>query len=470
MSVNNNKISAPIGLQEVYSLLGVSKTGTYYDVGYICSNAHGKINKWAKYKPVSVNQPAPITDAQRTAVNHGLAPVEVPGIVAADGTYKPGIPSTSAWSYAAPRPGTDWCRLTDFVNPANPTQSGYYHAAKAPANGFKSMVIYDSQFSNLPTYTFNAKFGNASYEGIGDTSGIEIALNDLTLIAGQPITNGKWRFGLAVFFRNPNSPNDGTYIMRMASHEQPITSGGSVSNISKMIIDMGLSQQLWTSMEQAYDRNLRTLTAIPCICYNLGYTTAYPSRFEFMDGGRAFCMPGGETVTLTLRSIFDSIGFSITNFKLIYQNVSAGTYTLLPNNGTVTMPKPTGSSSMGIEVIFTVHGDVSVPFTFTALVPGLGGSFINSKGGCQYYKNVNGNWQSCSASEIEIGGMYRILAYDEYSGGSRTPISAMLNGMSAWTGESWTQHAVGLSLRMYISGISGYGDRTAGNVMLRLTE
>lgn len=45
--ISNNKISAPIGLQEVYSLLGVSKTGTYYDVAYICGNAHGRINPWS---------------------------------------------------------------------------------------------------------------------------------------------------------------------------------------------------------------------------------------------------------------------------------------------------------------------------------------------------------------------------------------------------------------------------------------
>lgn len=464
--VSGTRLVAPIGLQEVYSLLGVNKTGTYYDVGYICGNAHGKINKWAKYKPVSVNQPAPITDAQRTAVNHGLVPVEVPGIVAADGVYKQGIPSTSAWGY---QPPTTWNRLTDFINPGNPTQSGYYHAAKAPANGFKNLAIYNVQFNDLPNYTFNAKFGNASYEGIGDTSGIEIALNDLAIISGQPITNGKWRFGLAIFFPDPDNPNSGQYIMRMASHEQPITSGGSVSDISKMIIDLGLSYQLQQSLRTAYDNNQRTLTAIPCICYNLSHVTAYPSRFDFMGDGRAFCMPGGEQITITLGDIFTTIGFSITSYKLIYQNVSAGTHQLLPNNGYVEMPKPTGSSSMAVEVIFGLHVSAPIPITFNAIVPGLGGSFINSTAHIQYYKNVNGSWQSCSASDLASGNTYRILATDSYTGGARTPISAMLNGMSSWTGESWTQHAVALSMRVYLNNISGYGDRTGNAVMLRLT-
>ena len=464
MSIQGNKLVAPIGLAEVYSLLGVSPVNGIYDVVYICGNAHGKTNPYAKYKPIRVNQPGDITDAQRTAANHGLSAVEVPGIVAADGVYKPGIPGTAEWTYLPPRPGTDWCRLTDFLSPAG--DSGYYHAAKPPANGFQSVTIYSDQFYNSTlTYRFNAKFGSASYEGIGDTSGMEISLNDLTLISGQPITNGKWRFGLAVFFPD----GEGNYIMRMASHEQAIVSGGSTADIAKMIIDFGASRQLAEQFDDAFNNNHRTLTAIPCICYNLSHVTAYPSRFDFMGDGRAFCMPGGETVKIYLRDIWDSFGFSITNYKITYQNVSAGTHTLLPNSGYVEIPKPSGSSSVSVEVIFIVNGDTGHAPKFQHIIPGLGGSFINTTSMAQYYKNVNGNWQSCQPSDIVIGGTYKVVAMDSYSGGGRTPISALLNGMSSWTGESWTQHAVGLSLRTYLDGMSGHGDKTAGSVLLRLT-
>lgn len=54
MSVNNNIVTAPVGLQEVYSLLGVSPKNGVYDVGYLCSNTHGKINMWSRFKPVSI--------------------------------------------------------------------------------------------------------------------------------------------------------------------------------------------------------------------------------------------------------------------------------------------------------------------------------------------------------------------------------------------------------------------------------
>lgn len=54
MSVNNNIVTAPVGLQEVYSLLGVSPKNGVYDVGYLCSNTHGKINMWSRFKPVNI--------------------------------------------------------------------------------------------------------------------------------------------------------------------------------------------------------------------------------------------------------------------------------------------------------------------------------------------------------------------------------------------------------------------------------
>lgn len=117
--ISNNKISAPIGLQEVYSLLGVSKTGTYYDVAYICGNAHGRINPWSKYKPTRYNSPDGGNNWWRADDGlcgfSGMSLYDQMNIVQA---YQQNL----AWRYNAPRPGTDWCRLADF--------NGYDHAAK----------------------------------------------------------------------------------------------------------------------------------------------------------------------------------------------------------------------------------------------------------------------------------------------------------------------------------------------------
>lgn len=52
MSNSNGKITAPVSLtSDVYPVLGLSVQGRY-DVGYACRNEHGKINPYAKYKPV----------------------------------------------------------------------------------------------------------------------------------------------------------------------------------------------------------------------------------------------------------------------------------------------------------------------------------------------------------------------------------------------------------------------------------
>lgn len=119
MSIQNNRISAPIGLQEVYSLLGVQKTGTYYDVGYICGNAHGQINKWSKKKPTRYDNPnGGASWWKANDGNCGFSGMSYYDQLTIVQAYQQNL----AWIYNAPRPGTDWCRLTDF--------EGYDHNAQ----------------------------------------------------------------------------------------------------------------------------------------------------------------------------------------------------------------------------------------------------------------------------------------------------------------------------------------------------
>lgn len=79
MSNSGGIITKPISLEaDVYSVLGLSKTGTYYDVGYACGNSHGKINKWARHKPIRYRYPCmpcpnPSGDVLITAMNADFA-------------------------------------------------------------------------------------------------------------------------------------------------------------------------------------------------------------------------------------------------------------------------------------------------------------------------------------------------------------------------------------------------------------
>ena len=52
MGVSNGIVSVPINPREVYALLGVPKYNGWWDIGYICSNKHGKVNTGSRYKPV----------------------------------------------------------------------------------------------------------------------------------------------------------------------------------------------------------------------------------------------------------------------------------------------------------------------------------------------------------------------------------------------------------------------------------
>lgn len=110
MGHSSTTITAPVSLHaDVYPVLGLTKTGTYYDTGWVCGNSHGRINMWARNKPVRVNQVGEITDSQRHSVSFGLS-----------ATFSP--TQDPVWTYLSPRPGTDWCRLTDF--------NGYNHASE----------------------------------------------------------------------------------------------------------------------------------------------------------------------------------------------------------------------------------------------------------------------------------------------------------------------------------------------------
>lgn len=163
MGNSNGKISAPISLHaDVYAVLGLTKTGTYYDTGWVCGNSHGRINKWSKKKPIRYAQPGELTDAQfkgTTADNvqgiyYGLKVASQAGLL--------GQLHSVNWDYLPPRPGTDWCRLTDF--------NGYDHNATPTLNGTytgssPAYIDADRNFSVRIDFDYQGK----------NTTGVDIA-------------------------------------------------------------------------------------------------------------------------------------------------------------------------------------------------------------------------------------------------------------------------------------------------------
>ena len=131
MGNSNGKITAPVSLHaDVYPVLGLNKTGTYYDIGHANGNTHGQTNPWAKYKPERVNTPAEITLDQRKDNNCGLTPYLVSTLSGLADAYEQHPEDMHGWTYSPPRPGTDWCRLTDW--------DGYNHNARPQYDKFNS--------------------------------------------------------------------------------------------------------------------------------------------------------------------------------------------------------------------------------------------------------------------------------------------------------------------------------------------
>lgn len=119
--VNNGLITAPISVKDPYTCMGVGATANGYDLGYICSNSHGKINWRSLYKPVKSSKISELTDSDYFNLNFGYT-------IPVYGTYsamKNGI--TNGWTYNPPTGGdSSPYRLTDF--------NRYNHKATAPFN------------------------------------------------------------------------------------------------------------------------------------------------------------------------------------------------------------------------------------------------------------------------------------------------------------------------------------------------
>lgn len=451
MANSNGRITAPIGLDsDIPVVLGVSSK----DLGTLCKSS--TINKWARWKPVRYAKWAPITLSELQSTNFGLVSREVSAITNPSSSY---IPPTAAWTWLAPN---EYYRITDFLSDTNPTISGYNHQAKAPASGFRDITIFDDELNTLPTYTFNCKFGQSSWEGTGDTSGIEIALNELVILSGQPITNGSWRFGLAIYM-----PNGSSYIAQYASHEAAIGTISSTADIYKMIINLRLSDTLRSALASAFSAGVTQVTAIPFIGYNLLYNSSNPTNryFYFASTGRAFCMPNGDTFKINLSKLISIYNVSAEGGYITYQNGSGGTYSLMTST-VQNWDKPTNSYSCQISLIFRLAYTTSLRrLNVSSVRLGLSGAYVNQIASSI---RINRSGTFVEVDSISEEGVYQVTATDAYSGGSRTALSSMLNNLPTYNGSSWTQVSLGISIDFVVNGTNH--SKTAGSVSVRMSN
>lgn len=112
-----------ISISQLYKTLGITGQSRT-SLASLCSNEHGKINMWAKYKPQNVSSAKPLTEAQRKAANFGLRPTNVfSSVQNLIDSFNNEVENRFTYE-GVPRKGADRVRLSDF--------DGYNHAAAAP--------------------------------------------------------------------------------------------------------------------------------------------------------------------------------------------------------------------------------------------------------------------------------------------------------------------------------------------------
>lgn len=206
---SNGKITAPISLHaDVYPVLGLSKSGTYYDLGYACANSHGKINPWAKYKPVKY-EGVDTTGKEWWKSRDGNCGMTIKRL----SSYREAVDfadgSMNGWSYSAPNGGSNPYRLTDFV--------GYNHNAVPPISNFKCPSTISNQFQNT-TFLCSAMIMSQSQDD-------NLSLGDFELIADC-------YFG--VYVKQSSSSQ-----ARRVTSSTPIKNGGSTVSVKSYGLTTG---------------------------------------------------------------------------------------------------------------------------------------------------------------------------------------------------------------------------------------
>ena len=174
MGHSNGYITAPINTDDVSATLGVAS----HDVGTLCTS--DSINRWAKYKPVRVDTPAEIDDAQRKAVNHGLV---VTNALQSDGyTY-----NLAKWTYNKPD-GTWWKRLTDFIGYAHTSKPPIYIMSDEPDEDGCTVITWDEGTTKIDDFKVLAGYvcGNSI---VGPPSQFGITMDELNFGASTNIAN-----------------------------------------------------------------------------------------------------------------------------------------------------------------------------------------------------------------------------------------------------------------------------------------
>ncbi len=256
MGHSNGRITAPVSISDVSSVLGVSTR----DVGYLCSNVHGKTNRYSFAKPYAV---AGI--GTYPAIKNKVDYVKSVRLK----TYTIGdpAPATALADYAAPKGGvSEPYRLTDF--------DGYEHY-DYPHTCDLSSISGTTIDTDYPNKSFQI-----SYRHSGGQNLFQYLVNADRIISQGNISGVKlWFFGLLVIAKYGS---DTRYYLGMHS----LFNATSINfpripadiSIRKELIDIDISKYACTVLAVAwtYDNQIEEDQDI-----NTQFTNKIPSDRKY---------------------------------------------------------------------------------------------------------------------------------------------------------------------------------------------
>lgn len=397
---------------------------------------HSAVNKWSKYKPFKNTTKFYLTTTELfnalQAANFGLTATEIAGLRAsslAGGTTSTLQPvSPAEWTYDKPTGATP-CRLGDF--------RGYNHAAKPFIWGLPALIEWYSGVESLATLTWNPNFkwGDASYEGIGDTGNIDIPLTQLN-IDSLPFSTAEWRIGLACTF--------GTQFYYIASSLAAIKDITSVNDVGNAFVNFDLDANFKAKLNALTSAEQTDLTLIPFLAYNLQYVTSNPSNkyFSWLSNGRSFCFPGGESaVTFRVYGGLKGTGLNVALSSIVIGypslsysvslNMSASTQAAAT---AVSKPSSVGYVAMQIKWRVALTNTTSKQRTFTISDLLLSPTILN-----QSIYNVTDSVSISSTITIAALGT-KIVEFTVYEspGDSSRPFTDMIQGLPTYAGTDAT--------------------------------
>lgn len=209
MSVSNGKISPPVSIDDVKSVLGISSN----DLATICTSSN--INKWSPYKPVHSNKSFDLSDSDFGVTDKSYKLI-VPSYSRLEDLCFNAIIKTSSYTYEKPKGGSSSpYRLGDFKGYNSIINRGwYYSSAKvdtSSTSGNMDMYYYTGEnhdggrYINLwDFYVFNqCYFGVAAVDQQGNVRAFITNANRCNSGYCNAFVYGMLNIGNGVFYAVP---------------------------------------------------------------------------------------------------------------------------------------------------------------------------------------------------------------------------------------------------------------------------